>query len=137
MISAGVCNSFKQEILQGIHQPGDTYFFALYSSGASISSSTTAYTTSGEVSGSGYTAGGVALLNPVYTLDTGVAILSFDNPSWSNATITARGGLIYNSSKSNKAVVVVDFGSDIISTAGLFQVFFPAATAAAGLIRAG
>ena len=89
-----------------------------------------------EASGTGYTAGGQALSGFNITLDSDTAILDFtSDPAWSSATITARGALIYNSSKSNKAVCVLDFGSDIASTNGTFTVQLPAPAAATGLIR--
>ena len=135
-ITAAVCDSYTQDILSGTHTNTDTYKIALYTSSATLSSGTTAYSATNEVSGTGYTAGGASLTGFATSLDTGVAILDFTtDPTWTTATITARGALIYNSSKSNKAVCVLDFGSDITSTAGTFTVQFPAATAAAGLVR--
>ncbi len=136
-ITAAVCNSFKQEILQGIHLAADTYKIALYTSAATLSKATTAYTASGEVaSGGGYTTGGATLVGFSATLDSDTAILDFTtDPTWPAATITARAALIYNSSKSNKAVAVLDFGADIVSTNGTFTVTLPAPAAATGLIR--
>lgn len=135
-ITAAFCNSYKQEILSGTHSSSDTYKIALYTSTATLSKATTAYSATNEVSGTGYTAGGATLSGFSTSLDTDTAILDFTtDPTWASSTITARGALIYNSSKSNKAVAVLDFGSDITSTAGTFTVTFPAATAAAGLVR--
>lgn len=135
-ITAGLCDSYTQELLSGTHTSADTYKIALYTSAATLSSATTVYSATNEVSGAGYTAGGQTLTGFATSLDTGVAILDFTtDPSWTSATITARGALIYNSSKTNKAVAILDFGSDITSTNGTFTVTFPAATAAAGLIR--
>lgn len=134
-ITAALCNSYKQEILQGVHEAGDTYKIALFTSSATLSKATTAYSTSNEVTGTGYTAGGATLASFAVTLDTDTAILDFADATWSTSTITARGALIYNSTQSNKAVAVLDFGSDITSTAATFTVAFPAASAAAGLIR--
>ncbi len=135
-ITAAVCDSYTQELFSGTHTNTDTYKIALYTSTATLSAATTVYAATNEVSGTGYTAGGVALSGFATSIDTGVSILDFTtDPSWTTATITARGALIYNSSKTNKAVAVLDFGSDISSTAGTFTVQFPAATAAAGLIR--
>lgn len=138
-ITAAICNSYKEEILQGVHDSGDTYKIALYTSSAALSKATTAYTASGEVaSGGGYTTGGQTLVGFDVTLDGDTAILDFTtDPTWPAATITARGALIYNSSKTNKAVAVLDFGSDIVSTDGTFTVTFPAAAAATGLICIG
>lgn len=135
-ITAGLCNSYKQELLNGTHTNADTYKIALYTSAATLSAATTVYSATNEVSGTGYTAGGQTLIGFATVLDTGTAVLDFTtDPSWASATITARGALIYNSSKTNKAVAVLDFGSDITSTNGTFTVTLPAATAAAGLVR--
>lgn len=137
-ITAAVCNSYKSEILTGTHVAADTYKIALYPSTATLSDATTAYSATGEVTGAGYTAGGATLAGFSVTTDTGTAVLDFTtDPTWASSTITARGALIYNSTKANKAVCVLDFGSDITSTAGTFTVQLPAATAAAGLVRIG
>ena len=135
-ITASICNSYLKEILEGVHEAGDTYKFALYPSTATLSKATTAYSSSGEVAaGDGYTTGGATLSGFSAALDGDVAVLDFSDPTWAAATITARGGLIYNSSQSNKAVAVLDFGEDVTSTAETFKVTMPAATAAAGIIR--
>ena len=135
-ITASICNSYLKEILEGVHDAADTYMIALYPSTATLSKTTTAYSSTGEVAdGDGYTTGGATLSDFSAALDGDVAVLDFSNPSWAAATITARGALIYNSSQSNKAVAVLDFGEDIISTAETFRVTMPAATAADGLIR--
>jgi hypothetical protein len=135
-ITAAVCDSFKTEILQGIHLAADTYKIALFTSAATLSKATTAYAATNEASGAGYTAGGATLTGFSVTLDTDTAILDFTtDPTWPSATITARGALIYNSTRSNKAVAVLDFGADTTSTNGTFTVTFPAPAAATGLIR--
>lgn len=137
-ITASVTNSFKQELLAMTpHTASDVFKLALYTSAATLSKSTTAYSATNEVAASGsYSAGGITLVGFTVTLDTDTAILDWTtDPTATTATITARGGLIYNSSRSNKAVAVIDFGADITSTAGTFTVAFPAATAAAGLVR--
>lgn len=145
-ISQSLVTSFKVEILDGIHAFGttvvrasttaDTYKIALYTSAASLDATTTAYTTSGEVVGTGYTAGGNTLTVSVVPTSSGTtAYLSFSNSSWSTATITARGALIYNSTQGNKAVAVLDFGSDKSSSAGTFSVIFPTADASNAIIR--
>lgn len=135
-ITAGIPVNWRAEVLQGIHDIGDTYMIALYTGSATIGPSSTTYTTTGEVAaGGGYTAGGKVLTGAAVTVDAGTAILSFDDPSWANATITARGAMIYNASKGNKAVAVLDFGANITSTNGTFLVDLPAATATAGLLR--
>src|SRR3954464_9608647 len=137
-ITAAICNSFKQELLAMTpHTAADAYKIALYTSAATLSKATTAYTATGEVaSGGGYTTGGNALSGFSAPLDTDTAILDWTtDPTWPAATITARGALIYNSSRSNKAVAGLDFGSDIASTNGTFTVQFPTPAAASGLIR--
>lgn len=134
-ITTAICNSFKQEILQGVHEAGDTYKIALFSGTATLNKSTTAYGTTGEVSGTGYTAGGQALTGFAVTLDGDTACVDFDDPVWSNATITAGGALIYNASQSNKAVAVYSFGGDVSSTNADFTAQMPAAAAATALIR--
>lgn len=136
-ISAAICTSYKQEVMQGVHEAADTYKIALYTSAASLGASTTAYTATNEVSGTGYTAGGATLSGVSVTVDGTTAVLDFTDPTWANSTITARGALIYNSTQGNKAVAVLDFGADISSTNDTFTVTFPAATAAAGLVRIG
>lgn len=136
-ITAALCTSYKQEVMQGVHEAADTYKIALYTSAATLGASTTAYTATNEVSGTGYTAGGATLSGFSVSADGTTAILDFTDPTWANSTITARGALIYNSTQSNKAVAVLDFGADISSTNDTFTVTFPAATAAAGLVRIG
>jgi hypothetical protein len=137
-ITAAVTNSFKQELLSMTpHTAADTYKIALYTSTATLSKATTAYSATNEVGNSGsYAAGGITLAGFSVTLDTDTAILDWTtDPTATTATITARGALIYNSSRSNKSVAVLDFGSDITSTNGTFTVALPAPTAAAGTVR--
>mgnify|MGYP003114403491 CR=1 FL=1 len=138
-ITQAMCSSFKQELLVGTHNftnsSGNTFKLALYTSSASLGAATTAYSTSNEASGTAYSAGGNTLTNVTPTLDSTTAITDFDNTSWNSSTITARGGLIYNSSASNKAVAVLDFGSDKSSSNGTFSVIFPAAAASTAIIR--
>lgn len=135
MIVQGLTDSFKQELLSGTHDfTGDTFKIALYTSSASLSRSTTTYSVTNEVSGTGYTAGGATLTGASIAFSSGVAYVDFDDVTWAASDITARGAMIYNSSKSNKAVFVLDFGSDRTSNPD-FTVKFPAATAAAALIR--
>lgn len=136
-IAQAMCSSFKPELLGGIHDlDTDAIFIALYTSSATLGAATTAYTATNEVAtAGGYTAGGIQLTSPVITLDGTTGICDFADATWPAATITARGALIYNSSKSNKAIAVLDFGSDKISTAGAFTVIMPAAAAATALVR--
>ena len=136
-ITAAVCNSYKQEVLGGTHLAADTYKIALYTSAATLSKATTAYSATNEVAnGNGYTTGGATLSGFTAALDTDTAYVDFTtDPTWPTATITARGALIYNSTRSNKAVCVLDFGADITSTNGTFTVALPAPAAATALVR--
>jgi len=135
-ISQAMCSSFKQQILLGEHDMDtDTLKIALYTASATLDASTTVYTTSNEVVGAGYTAGGNTLTGATVSLTGTTAFVDFSDTSWTTATITARGALIYNSSKSNKAVAVLDFGSDKTSTAGTFTIQFPANNASDAVVR--
>ena len=139
-ITQAMCTSFKVELLQGVHNfttsTGDVFKLALYTSSATLGASTTAYSATNEVANSGtYSAGGGTLTNITPTSSGTTALTDFDDLSFTSATITARGALIYNSSDSNKAVAVLDFGGDKISTAGTFTIQFPAATASDSIIR--
>lgn len=135
-ISQAMCSSFKQQILLGEHDlDTDVIKLALYTSSATLDASTTAYTTSNEVVGTGYTAGGNTLSGATVSLSGTTAFVDFSDTSWTTATITARGALIYNSSKSNKAIAVLDFGADKTSTAGTFTVQFPANDASNAIVR--
>lgn len=137
-ITQTMCSSFKQQLMLGQHDlTTDTIKIALYTSSATLDASTTAYSATNEVSSSGtnYTAGGNTLTGASVTLDGTTAIATFSNTSWASSTITARGALIYNSSKSNKAIAVLDFGGDKTSTNGTFTITFPAAAAATAIIR--
>jgi hypothetical protein len=135
-ITQAMCSSFKQQILLGEHDlDTDVIKIALYTSAADLGAATTAYTTSNEVVGTGYTAGGNTLTGATVSLTGTTAFVDFADTTWTTATITARGALIYNSSKSNKAVAVLDFGSDKTSTAGSFTVQFPANDASSAVVR--
>jgi hypothetical protein len=137
-ITQALCLSFKTEILGGVHDlDTDVIKMALFTSSATLGASTTAYTTSNEVSSSGtnYTTGGNVMDDPVISLDGTTAIIDFDDVVWSNASFTARGALIYNSSKADRAIAVLDFGSDKTSTNGDFTVILPAPAAATAIIR--
>ena len=137
-ITQALCLSFKTETLGGVHDlDTDVIKMALYTSAATLGASTTAYTTSNEVSNSGtnYTTGGATMTSPVISLDGTTAIIDFDDVVWSNASFTARGALIYNSSKADRAIAVLDFGADKTSTNGDFTVIMPAAAAATAIIR--
>ena len=135
-ITSGICISFRREILLGEHDlDTDSIKLALYTSAASLSDGTTAYTTSQEVVGTGYSAGGVTLTGVDVTVDSSVAVVSITDAVVTAATITARGALIYNSTNANKAVAVFDFGADKSSSNGDFTIQFPAAAAATAIIR--
>lgn len=137
-ITQAMCTSFKVDLFGGVQDlDTDTIKMALYTSAASLDASTTAYTTSNEVSSSGtnYTAGGNTLTSPVITSSGTTAYVDFADTTWANATFTARGALIYNASKSNKAIAVLDFGADKTATAGDFVVQMPTADASNALIR--
>jgi hypothetical protein len=139
-ITQAVCTSFKQELLVEGHNftasSGDTFKIALYTSSASLDASTTAFTTSNEVSDSGsYSSGGGSLTSVTPTTSGTTAICDFADISFTSATITARGAMIYNSSNSNKAVCILDFGGDKTSTSGTFTIQFPAADASNAILR--
>ena len=139
-ITQVLTDTFKQECLDGaqnLGNGGNTLKIALYTSSASLGATTTAYSTTNEVSGTGYTAGGVTLSSQAVAYDSSNNVAYFDaaDPSWSSATITARGALIYNNSKSNASIAVLDFGSDFSSSNGTFQVQFPTAAHNTALIR--
>mgnify|MGYP000103132359 FL=1 len=147
-ITQAMCTSFKQQLLTGTHNftttTGNTFKLALYaiSSGgkssttATLGASTTAFTTTGEVASSGsYATGGGTLTNVTPTTDGTTGITDFADLSFTTATITARGALIYNSSATNAAVAALDFGGDKTSTAGTFTIQFPTADASNAIIR--
>ena len=135
-ITQAMCSSFKQQILLGEHDlDTDVIKIALYTSAATLSAATTAYATSDEVVGTGYTAGGNTLAGATVSLSGTTAYVDFSDTTWTTATITARGALIYNSSKSNKAIAVLDFGADKTSTAGSFTVQFPANDSSSAIVR--
>ena len=139
-ITSAICNSFKTEILTGVHDftatTGNTFNLALYTSSASLGASTTAYTTSNEVSGTGYTAKGNALTSVTPVLSTDTAVCDFADTSFTSASFTARGCMIFNDSASgDPAVCVIDFGSDKTVTSGTFTIQFPAADASNAIVR--
>ncbi len=133
-ITAAICTSYKSELFSGTHTSANTYKVALYTNAATMDKTTTAYSATNEASGTGYTAGGNTLAG--FTTGTlgGWAYLTFTDSSWSTSTITARGLLIYNSSVSNKAVMVYDFGADKSSSAGTFTTDWGNASTAAASI---
>jgi hypothetical protein len=148
-ISQTLTTSFKAEVLLGVHDfratGGDTFKIALYTSSASLGASTTAYTGDGEVSGTGYSAGGAALTNTGVSSADAVGYTTFSDVSWASATFTARGALIYNTTPSatdasgavltNPTVCVLDFGSDKTVTSSTFSITFPSAGSSTAIIR--
>jgi len=138
-ISQAMCTSFKVDILSGTQNfnTGTTkvYKIALYTSSATLDATTTSYSTANEVTGTGYTAGGNTLtVSQIPTSSGTTSYISFSDTTWTSATITARGALIYEST-ANKAVAVLDFGSDKSSSASNFTIQFPAATSTTAIIR--
>ena len=142
-ITSAICNSFKQEILEAEHNftasTGNTFKLALYDSDATLGAGTTAYTTSEEItntSGTAYSAKGKALTSVTPTLDSSTAVCDFADVSWTSASFTARGCLIFNDSHSTDAAVcAIDFGGDKTATSGTFTIQFPAAAASTAIIR--
>jgi hypothetical protein len=130
MISSAICNTFKREMLDGTHQADDTYKIALFTDDAVLGPATTSYSDQpGEVKGQGYARGGMALAGRRSGLEGNAGYMTFSNPRWSPATFTARGALIYNASKQNRAVAVINFGEDYTSTNGAFVIGLPEAGA--------
>ena len=135
-ITQAFCTSAKADFLDGeIDLDADTIKIALYTSAATLSAATTAYTTSDEVVGTGYVAGGNTLTGATISTSGTTAFVDFNDTTWATATITARGALIYDSTNANKAIAVLDFGADKTSTAGNFTVQFPTADATNAIIR--
>lgn len=135
MISQTLCTSFKQQLFLAVHDfSTDTFKMALYSATASIDATTTVYIASGEITGTGYTAGGKILTGVTVSVSGTTAYVNFASPVWTPASFTARGALIYNSTKSDKAVAVLDFGSDKTCTTS-FTVAMPANLVTSALIR--
>lgn len=133
-IFQGTVSSFKAELPQAIHNLlTDTIKIALYTANADLGPATTVYTTSNEVSGTGYTAGGATLAGAAITLDGTTACITFGTASWPGSTFTARGALIYNASKANRAIAVLDFGAD--KSSATFTITFPASTATSAVLR--
>ena len=135
-ITQAFCTSAKADFLGGvIDLDTDTIKIALYTSAATLSAATTAYATTNEVVGTGYVAGGNTLTGATISSSGTTAFVDFNDTTWATATITARGALIYDSSVSDKAIAVLDFGADKTSTAGNFTVQFPTADATNAIIR--
>tara|TARA_R110000764_G_scaffold132920_1_gene220820 strand:+ start:1048 stop:1476 length:429 start_codon:yes stop_codon:yes gene_type:complete len=138
-ITSTLTTSFKKELLEATHNfsasGGNSFKLALYTSSASLGATTTAYSSTNEASGTNYTATGSALTNIAPTSASTTGFTDFSDLTFSNATVTARGCLIYNDTNSDKAVAAIDFGGDKTSTAGDFTIVFPAAAAGTAIIR--
>ena len=141
-ITSAICNSFKQEVLQALHNftasSGNTFKLALYTSSATLNKSTTAYSTSNEItntSGSAYSAGGAALTSVTPVLSTDTAVCDFADLSFTSASFTANGCLIYNDTNADRAVCAIAFGSDKTVTSGTFTIQFPTADASNAILR--
>ena len=141
-ITSAVCTSFKVELLKGVHNftatTGNTFKIALFTSSATLGASTTAFATTNEItnsSGTAYTSGGATLTSVTPTTDSTTAVCDFSDVSFSSATFTANGALIYNDTQSDKAVAVIAFGGDKTVTSGTFTIQFPAADASNAIIR--
>tara|TARA_R110000822_G_scaffold89151_1_gene206160 strand:- start:514 stop:984 length:471 start_codon:yes stop_codon:yes gene_type:complete len=152
-ISQAICTSFKKELLQGVHNftngsgggtttttgSGNAFKLALYTSSADLSATTTAFTTSGQSSGTGYSSGGAALTNVTPSTASTTALTDFVDLTFSSSSVTARGAMIYNSSTTagaaNRSVLILDFGGDKVSSAGDFTISFPTPDASNAIIR--
>ena len=141
-----LCTSWKVEILQGLHNhtsgsgggsatTGNAFKIALYTTSASLSAATTAYSATNEVSGTNYSAGGAALTNVTPTSSSTTSFLDWADVTWSSSSITTRFALVYNSTVSNKAVLVLDFSSDQTSSSGDLTISWPTADASSAIIR--
>ena len=128
--------SFKAELYQAIHDlTTDTLKIALYTNSATLNETTTVYSTTNEITGTGYTAGGVVITGVTVNSSGYTAYVSFNNPSWTSASFTTRAALIYNSSKANRSIAVLDFGSDKTVSSNTFLITLPTNNASDALIR--
>ena len=138
-ITQAMATSFKKELLEGKHNflasGGNSFKLALYTSSATMGAATTAFTTTNQAAGTNYTSGGNALTNINPSSSGTTAFTDFADLTFSTATITARGCMIYNDTNSDKSVATIDFGGDKTSTAGDFTIVFPAAAASTAIIR--
>lgn len=135
--SIATCVAYKLDIMNGVHQPGDQYKIALYTSVVGLDENTAVYSPANEVAETPqtkYLAGGQSLTGRTATVDQGRAVMSFDDPVWASSSIAARGALLYNASKGGRAVAVIDFGEVVESRNGPFRVRMPPATGATGLV---
>ena len=136
MITAGLTTSFKEQVLLGVHDlVNDVLKIALYTADANLGPDTTVYSTTDEVSGTGYTAGGEVLLNVLVQQGNGTGYATFDDPSWPGANFTVRGALIYNFTKGNKSIGVFNFGTDQTMVNQGFTIQLPADNPETAVIR--
>lgn len=136
MITAGLTTSFKEQLLLGQQDlEADVLKIALYTADAVLGPGTTVYTVTEEISGTGYVAGGEVLLNVTVSQGNGMAYASFDNPTWIASTFTTRGALIYNFTKANKSIAVINFGSNQTTLSQNFQIQLPTNNPETALIR--
>ena len=135
-ITQGMCVSFKEEILIGVHDlTSDVLKMALFTESATLSPLTTAYSTSNEVSGTGYSAGGNTVSDVLISSSGSSALIDFANVVWSTSTFITRGALLYNSSKQNRAIAVFDFGSNISVVSGNFELTVPTSSPSTAILR--
>ena len=138
-ITSAIVTSFKTEVLKGTHNftasSGNTFKLALYTSSATLGATATAFTTTNQASGTGYSTGGSALTNIAPVAVSTTAVCDFSDLTFGSSSITARGCMVYNDTNSDKAVFVADFGADKSSSSGDFTIVFPAATATGAIIR--
>ena len=135
-ITQAMCTQFKRDVMLGLHDlDSDTIKIALFTSSATLNATTTAYATTNEISGAGYTAGGVALASASVINNSTSGCFDATDPEWTSATFTARGALIYNDTESDLAIAVLDFGGDFTVAGGTFKIVFPAQTASNAIIR--
>jgi hypothetical protein len=135
-ISQAMCTQFKRDVMLGLHDlDTDTIKIALYTSSASLGAATTAYSTSNEISGTGYTAGGVTLSSASVITNSTSGCFDAADPEWTSASFTANGALIYNDTESDLAIAVLAFGGDFTVAGGTFKIIFPAQTASNAIVR--
>jgi len=135
-ITQAMCTQFKRDVMLGLHDlDSDTIRIALFTSSATLNATTTAYATTNEISGAGYTAGGVALASASVINNSTSGCFDATDPEWTGATFTARGALIYNDTESDLAIAVLDFGGDFTVAGGTFKVVFPAQTKDTAIVR--
>jgi hypothetical protein len=135
-ITQAMCTQFKRDVMLGLHDlDSDTIKIALFTSSATLNATTTAYATTNEISGAGYTAGGVTLANASVITNSTSGCFDSDDPEWTSATFTARGAMIYNDTESDLAIAILDFGGDFTVAGGTFKIVFPAQTASNAIVR--